>query len=104
MKDFLQGNWLGHPLHAIFVHFPAALWPAALVMDILTNTGSGSNTLVQLSFFTLLLGLLAALLAIPTGLAEWSDLQRKDPAWKVGLTHMMLNLTITALVVLNLGT
>ncbi|CAG0932758.1 hypothetical protein TFLX_02740 [Thermoflexales bacterium] len=67
------------------------------------RNGSGSNALVQLAFFALLLGFMVALLALPTGLADWSDLPCTAPAWRLGLIHMTLNVTVTVLVVLNLG-
>jgi uncharacterized membrane protein len=58
--------------------------------------------LVQLSFYAILLGLVVALAAIPTGYADWTDIRREKPAWKLGLIHMILNLSISALWVLNL--
>ncbi|HBY95534.1 MAG: DUF2231 domain-containing protein [Ardenticatenaceae bacterium] len=103
VKDFLQGKWLKHPLHPIFVHIPTALWPAALVFDILSRLGVGGNAVVRTSFYGILLGLLAALFAIPTGLADWSDIRREKPAWKIGLYHMSLNLIVTVVWAVNLG-
>jgi uncharacterized membrane protein len=104
MKDFLQGKWLKHPLHPMLVHIPTALWPAALVFDILSNFGVGgnANAMVQTSFYAIAFGLAAALAAIPTGLADWWDIKPDKPARKIGLYHLALNLTITALQILNL--
>lgn len=102
MKDFLQGKWLKHPLHPILVHIPTALWPAALVFDILSNFGVGGNAMVQTSFYAIAFGVVAALAAIPTGLADWWDIKPDKPARKIGLYHMVLNLTITALQIVNL--
>lgn len=45
LKDFLQGKWLGHPLHPLLVHLPTALWPAALVFDILSIAGIARRTM-----------------------------------------------------------
>jgi uncharacterized membrane protein len=103
MKNFLQGKWLGHPLHTFLVHLPTGLWPAALVFDVLTTLGIGGNVLTRLSFYAIGLGLLSALLAIPTGLADWWDIKRDKPAWKIGLYHLGLNLIITVLWAVNFG-
>jgi uncharacterized membrane protein len=103
MKDFLQGKWLGHPLHGFLVHVPVALWPAALMFDLLTRAGIGGNAFVQTSFFAIGLGLASALLAIPTGLADWWDIKSKNPAWKLGLYHLTLNTLITGAAMINLG-
>jgi hypothetical protein len=35
--DFLKGTWLGHPLHPILVHVPMAMWPGALIFDVLCD-------------------------------------------------------------------
>lgn len=102
MIDFLQGKWLKHPLHPAFVHIPTALWPAAWVFDLLSQF-QPNNAYVQLSFFAGLLGLLVALPAIPTGFADWTDIRREKPAWKLGLYHMGLNVIVSILWALNLG-
>src|SRR4051794_16059982 len=90
MKDFLQGKWLKHPLHPILVSLPLGLWPAALVFDLLSYTPGGGNIMVRTSFCAIVLGLVGALLAVPTGLADWWDIKRERPAWKIGLIHMSL--------------
>src|SRR5438105_68857 len=101
MKKFLQGNWLGHPLHPIFVHVPVALWPTALVFDLMSRCGSGENALVRTSFFAIGLALIAVLLAVPTGLADWMGIKPEKPAWKIGLYHMLLNVLATVIWAIN---
>ena len=107
MKEFLQGRWLGHPLHALLVHVPTALWPAALVFDLLANSGAvgpeASAALLRTSFWAIAFGLLVALLAVPTGLADWIDIKPDKPARKLGLYHMGINLTVWLLWAINLG-
>jgi uncharacterized membrane protein len=100
--DFFKGKWLGHPLHPALVHVPAGLWPAALVFDFLSQTGLG-NVAVQLSFFCIAFGLLAALAAVPAGIFDWSEIKKEKPAWKIGVWHMSLNLLAAALFAANLG-
>jgi uncharacterized membrane protein len=101
MIDFLQGKWLKHPLHPALVHIPTALWPTGFVFDLLSQFNA-ENTFVQLAFYAILLGLLAALAAIPTGYADWTDIRREKPAWKLGLIHLILNVIISALWAINL--
>jgi uncharacterized membrane protein len=103
MKDFLQGKWLGHPPHPAIVHIPSGLWPASLVFDILTNLGYGGNALFQVSFYAILIGLLAGLAAIPFGVADWWDIRKNKPAWPLGVFHMVLNSFALSLWALNLG-
>ena len=101
MIDFLQGKWLKHPLHPALVHIPTALWPVAWGFDILSQF-QADNTFGQLAFYAGLLGWIVALLAIPTGFADWTDIRREKPAWKLGLYHMGLNLLVIILWSINL--
>lgn len=102
LKKFLQGTWLGHPLHPALVHVPTGLWTAALVFDVLTVLGIGGNALVRTSYYAILAGFIVALLAIPAGLADWWDIGRDKPAWKLGLYHMLINALVTLLALANL--
>jgi uncharacterized membrane protein len=102
MIDFLQGKWLKHPLHPALAHIPTALWPSAFLVDVLSQF-QADNALVQLAFYAILLGLIVALLAIPTGYADWTDIRPEKPAWKLGLYHMILNVLISILWGVNLA-
>jgi uncharacterized membrane protein len=101
MIDFLQGKWLKHPLHPALVHIPTALWPLAWIFDLVSQF-SADNILVQLAFYAGSLGLLAALAAIPTGFADWTDIRPEKPAWKLGLYHMGINVVVSILWAINL--
>lgn len=102
MIDFLQGKWLKHPLHPALVHVPTALWPIAWIFDLFSQF-KADNALVQLAFYAGSLGLIVALLAVPTGFADWTDIRREKPAWKLGLYHMSLNIVVSILWIINLG-
>lgn len=102
LKKFLQGTWLGHPLHPTLVHLPMGLWTAVLVFDVLTVLGVGGNPLVITAYYALLVGFIVALLAIFAGLADWWDIGRDKPAWKLGLYHMLINILVTILAGANL--
>jgi uncharacterized membrane protein len=99
-KEMLQGKWLGHPLHPALVHLPTGLWPAALFFDIMSRV-AGDNAAVRTSFYCIALGLLATLLAIPTGLADFAEIKRGKPAWKLAIIHMSINAVVFALMLLN---
>ena len=103
LKDILQGKPLGHPLHPAVVHVPTALWPASLVFDGLTRAGVGGNALVQTSFYCIAFGLLAVLIAVPSGLADFSEIKPGKPARKIGVYHMLLNGVVAALFAINLA-
>ena len=102
LLDILKGTWLGHPLHPILAHIPMAMWPGALIFDLLSRCQVGGNAIVRLSFYAIAFGLVAALVAVPTGLVDWSGIKREKPAWKLGLYHMLLNIVVAILFAVNL--
>ena len=66
LLNFLKGKWLKHPLHPIIVHVPMAMWPSALIFDLLSRWNG--NVMVRLSFYAIIFGLVA----IVAGRAERS--------------------------------
>jgi uncharacterized membrane protein len=103
LLNILKGKWLGHPLHPILVHVPMAMWPGALIFDLLSQRNIGGNACVRLSFYAIFFGLAASLLAALTGLIDWTGIKKEKPAWKIGLYHMALNLVVIVLFAINLG-
>lgn len=103
LLDILQGKWLGHPLHPAIVHVPLGLWPVATVLDLVVYFGPGGEGLARLAFYAVLLGLAAALLAVPTGVADWAPIKKGKPAWKLGLYHLVLNLAAALFWAINAG-
>src|SRR5438045_6548807 len=103
LLGFLNGKLLGHPLHPILGHVPMAMWPGALIFDLLSQCQIGGNAMVRLSLYAIAFGLAASLLAIPTGLVDWTGIKKEKPAWKIGLYHLALNVVVTALFAINLG-
>jgi uncharacterized membrane protein len=102
LKGFLQGKWLGHPLHPALVHVPVGLWPGALLFDLLSLGWREDGLWVQISFYAIALGLGGAVVSMAPGFADWSGIKREKPAWKLGLTHMILNLGAAAVWAFNL--
>lgn len=99
--EILQGKWLGHPVHPAVVHLPLALWIGAALLDVLVLLDIQVVTLSRLAFYAVLLGLLGALVAIPTGIADWLPIKSGKPARRLGRTHMVLNLVATGLFAAN---
>src|SRR5207247_1599380 len=83
--------------HPALVHLPTGLLPAGFIFDILSRCGVGGNAMVQVSFYSIALGLVVAVLAAPAGLADWLDIKPQRPAYKMGLWHMGVNVAVLAL-------
>jgi nitrite reductase/ring-hydroxylating ferredoxin subunit/uncharacterized membrane protein len=65
LKDFLNGTWLGHPLHAVLTDAPIGIFTAVILLDLLDQRIAADVTLV--------LGVLAMAAAAVAGLADYTD-------------------------------
>ena len=65
LKDFLNGTWLGHPLHAVLTDAPIGIFTAVILLDVLNQRIAADVTLV--------LGVLAMAAAALAGLADFTD-------------------------------
>src|SRR5215469_2071294 len=94
VRNFLNGTWIGEPLHVILTDIPIGAWTAAVAFD-------GIDLITRRHEFaiaadaSLAFGLAGAAGAVTAGIADWSDVD--PPATRVGLIHGILNLTAAAL-------
>jgi nitrite reductase/ring-hydroxylating ferredoxin subunit/uncharacterized membrane protein len=65
LRDFLNGRWLGHPIHAVLTDVPIGILFLVIVLDVL-----GQGVAAQVA---LVLGVLAMLAAAAAGFADYSD-------------------------------
>jgi len=84
----VQGRPIKHPSHAIFVHFPSALLPAALVFDVLSFVHA-DLTFARAAFYDIALGLFVALPAIVTGLVDYLPMIGGSHKKKLGTYHLL---------------
>ncbi|HVC39392.1 MAG TPA: Rieske (2Fe-2S) protein [Candidatus Dormibacteraeota bacterium] len=92
-KDFLNGTWLGHPLHPAVTDVPIGAWLGASLLDIVDG-GSGSG-LSSGADVLIALGCAAGVGAAATGLADWQDKSGRDR--DLGTAHALLNTAALAL-------
>jgi nitrite reductase/ring-hydroxylating ferredoxin subunit/uncharacterized membrane protein len=83
-KNFLNGTWLGHPLHPVITDVPIGAWVCTAVLDTAANF-SDSDDLRTAADVTLTTGLAAAIGAALSGWTDWSDTYGQER--KVGLLH-----------------
>src|SRR5688500_14101058 len=103
LVEFLQGKWLGHPLHAALVHVPVGAWFVACALDVGMRLGLGDVIAGRVALWCVGIGLAGAVLAVPPGVADWSAVKKEKPAWKLGLYHLLLNVGATLLWAVNFG-
>ncbi|HEX8598014.1 MAG TPA: non-heme iron oxygenase ferredoxin subunit [Chloroflexia bacterium] len=89
-KDFLNGVWLGHPLHPVITDVPVGAWTMTQLLDLISLMRGDDPGLDAAADITLGAGIVAALGAAVTGLADWSDVGGSHR--RMGLAHALLNM------------
>src|SRR6476646_11673714 len=93
-RNFLNGTWMGEPLHVVLTDVPIGAWTVAMFFDFLDSIG-GSREFALAAQTSIAIGIVAAAGTATTGLTDWSDVD--PPARKMGLLHGVLNIGATAL-------
>lgn len=91
-----------HPIHPMLVPLPIGLWIFSFICDLAFVLGAGATHWATLSYYTMIAGLLGALVAAIPGLIDLVSL-RGAPK-KIALAHMALNVTVVILYAINIGT
>jgi nitrite reductase/ring-hydroxylating ferredoxin subunit/uncharacterized membrane protein len=94
IRNFLNGTWLGEPLHVVLTDVPMGAWTVAMVFDALDLVWD-RRELARACETSIAIGLLGAAGAAATGMTDWSDVN--PPARRLGLIHGLLNLSGIAL-------
>jgi uncharacterized membrane protein len=82
----LHGRPIGHAAHPLTTDLPIGFWASSTVLDLLPGGGDGRR---RASDLLLGLGVLSAVPAVVTGLADWAVSDRRT--LRVGAVHGALN-------------
>lgn len=93
-------NIAGHPIHPMLVTIPIGLWIFSLVADIVAMRSAEPETWSVVALYTLIGGIVGALVAALPGLVDLLSLQDRAIK-KTALVHMSINLTVVALYAFN---
>ncbi len=91
IKEFSRGRFFRHPIHLMLVHFPAALFPMALMLDICSSYFNDKN-LSLFSFYTISAGTILGWAAIIFGAIDLLKIPSDKKVFKTALLHGGLNL------------
>lgn len=94
IKNFLNGTWIGEPLHVILTDVPIGAWTVALVCDGL-DLMSKNREFGAAADASIGIGLAGAVGAAVTGVTDWQDADA--PGRRLGMIHGLLNLSAAAL-------
>ncbi len=86
----------GHPVHPMLIVFPAGLFTAAVIFDILYLI-LRNPVLSTVSFYMIATGIIGGLLAAIFGFIDWLGLPRDSRAKHIGIWHGLGNFVIVLL-------
>lgn len=92
----------GHAVHPMLVAFPLGLLTTSVVWDI-CRLASHRGTWGVVSFWTIVAGVIGALLAAVPGFIDWLAIPDRTRAKQIGLYHMVLNLIVVGLFIASLA-
>ena len=92
-----------HPIHPMLIVFPIGLWIFSLVCDVIYHAGSHNLFWKGVAFYTIVGGVVGALLAAIPGFIDYVSLTNRRVK-RIATTHLILNLIVVALFPFNLGT
>jgi nitrite reductase/ring-hydroxylating ferredoxin subunit/uncharacterized membrane protein len=99
LRNFLNGTWLGEPLHVVLTDLPIGAWTAAMFFDFL-DLIVDRHEFAFAADASIGVGLAGAAGAAATGMTDWSDVD--PPARRLGLIHGLINVGGTALFAISL--
>ncbi|HEX9234793.1 MAG TPA: DUF2231 domain-containing protein [Actinomycetota bacterium] len=92
LREIVEGQPLGHPSHALVVHFPVAYYIAVLSFDIMTRVAT-FPTLVLAGTFLIIGAFAGSAIAVPTGLVDWWQMAKGSAKRRKATQHLLLQLT-----------
>jgi nitrite reductase/ring-hydroxylating ferredoxin subunit len=99
LKGFLNGTWLGHPIHPALTNLPIGAWTGATLLDLADggrggDMGRGADLMVAL-------GCAGGVAAAVSGLADWQDQEGKER--DLGTAHAIINTSALVLFATSLA-
>jgi uncharacterized membrane protein len=88
-----------HPIHPMLVPIPIGLWLFSLFCDLVFTFGGGGENWQIVAFYTMVGGVVGALIAAIPGLIDMLSLPAGPK--RTAVAHMAINLTVVALYVVN---
>lgn len=87
---------LGHPIHQMLIPFPFGLLATAVIFDIVYLVW-GNPTMVTVSYWMIIAGIIGGLAAAPFGLVDYVAIPGGTRAKSVGLIHGLGNVVVLLL-------
>jgi uncharacterized membrane protein len=101
LKEIVQGKPLGHPSHAMFIHFPVAFYIGALAFDVMSRVGHFESAPLAATWLIMGAGV-ASVAAVTTGLVDYFGMVPGSTKKKWATKHLIYQVLAFAFFATNL--
>jgi uncharacterized membrane protein len=102
LKEIIQGKPLGHPSHAMVIHFPVAFYIGAFVIDVVSRVRDFKAG-PQFATWLIIGAFIATTAAVTTGLVDYFGMVPGSTKRKWATRHMLFQLGAFAFFAVNLA-
>jgi uncharacterized membrane protein len=88
LKEVIQGKPLGHPSHAMFIHFPVAFYIGAFAFDLMSRIGHFDSAPLAATWLIMGAGV-ASIAAVTTGLVDYFGMVPGSTKKKWATRHLI---------------
>lgn len=96
-----KAHYFGSPIHAALITIPVGAYVASVVFDVFYLVDSDDATWFKIAQYTLMLGIVGALLAALPGTIDYLFIPREWSAKIWGMIHALLNLGATSVAIVS---
>ena len=101
--EHLYRGFPGHPLHPPLTDATIGIYTFATVASALSKLGIAEEEAAQGWTLALIVGLVVTAPTALTGFADWLQISRGTPLWRVATSHMIAMLAATAFFLVAIG-
>jgi uncharacterized membrane protein len=101
-KEIVQGKPLGHPSHAMFIHFPVAFYIGAFSFDVMSRIGHFPSAPLTATWLIMGAGL-TTIPAATTGLVDWFGMVPGSTKRRWATRHLIFQILAASFFVANLA-
>ena len=101
--EHLYRGFPGHPLHPPLTDATIGIYTFATVASVLSKLGIAEEEAAQGWTIALIVGLIVTAPTALTGFADWLQISRGTPLWRVATSHMIAMLAATAFFLIAIG-
>jgi uncharacterized membrane protein len=101
--DFLYRGTPGHPLHPPLTDATIGTYSFATVAAVLSKVGIAEQEAAQGWTLALIVGLIFTAPTALTGFADWLQIARRTPLWRIATAHLIAMVTATVFFLVSIG-